>query len=68
MLELDQQTDVLGDFNIQLHLALAWAHLAYGKKAKARTEAQRARQLGEQLGGDWGQDDLEELIAAIESA
>ncbi|MFN2227756.1 MAG: serine protease, partial [Anaerolineae bacterium] len=44
---------------------LAWAHLAAGDPARARTEAERARQLSADMGYHWGQVDADEVLEAL---
>jgi hypothetical protein len=47
-------------------VALAWAHRAAGDPARARAEAERARQMSADMGYHWGQVDVAEVLAALE--
>jgi tetratricopeptide (TPR) repeat protein len=45
--------------------ALAWAHLASGDSARARTEAARARAMSDAMGYHWGKVDADAVLAAL---
>lgn len=49
-------------------MALAWAHLTSGDPSRAKAEAERARQMSAEMGYHWGQVDVAEVLAALESA
>ncbi len=54
-------------YQADAHVGLAWAHLAQGRVAEARREAERARQLSVEMGYHWGRVDADEVLAAVES-
>ncbi len=54
-------------YQADAHVGLAWAHLAQGRLAEARREAERARQLSVEMGYHWGRVDADEVLAAVES-
>jgi hypothetical protein len=47
-------------------VGLAWAHLAQGRLAEARREAERARQLSVEMGYHWGRVDADEVLMAVD--
>jgi tetratricopeptide (TPR) repeat protein len=49
-------------YEADARVGLAWAHLAAGDPARARTEAERARQLSADMGYHWGQVDAAEVL------
>ena len=49
-----------------IRVALAWANLAAGNKEKAKTEAQRAKQMSKEMGYYWGKKYADEILAEIE--
>lgn len=51
-----------------IRVALAWANLAAGQKEKAKAEAQRAKQMSDDMGYYWGKKDADEVLAEIEKA
>jgi tetratricopeptide (TPR) repeat protein len=53
-------------YEVDIRVALAWAHLAAGDTAKARAEARRALQLSGEMGYHWGQVDAEEVLGELE--
>ena len=52
-------------FGIWSSVALAWAQLASGNSAAAKTEAQRALTMSEEMDYHWGKVDAEEVLEKI---
>lgn len=52
-------------YEADIRNALAWAHIAAGDNSKARAEAERARQMSEEMGYYWGKADAAEVLAAL---
>jgi hypothetical protein len=52
-------------YEADARIALAWAHLASGDSARARTEAARARAMSDGIGYSWGKVDADAVLAAL---
>ena len=55
-------------YEVDIRVALAWAHLAAGNKETAKGEALYAKQMSEGMGYYWGKKDADEVLAEIEKA
>ena len=52
-------------YEADIRIALAWAHIAANDPAKAQTEAQRAKQMSEEMGYHWGKLDANEVLNTL---
>jgi len=52
-------------FEVDIHSALAWAHLANNDKTQAHIEAERAKTASTRMGYYWGQVDADEVLAKL---
>ncbi len=55
-------------YQADAHVGLAWAHLAEGRVAEARGEAERARELSVGMGYYWGRVDADEVLKEVQDA
>jgi tetratricopeptide (TPR) repeat protein len=53
-------------YEVDIRIALAWAHLSAKDKQAARAEVQRAKRMSEEMGYFWGKVDAEEVLAVLD--
>lgn len=54
-------------YETDIHIGIAWAHIAAGDKEKAKAEAKHALQISKKIGYYWGKVDAEEVLVKINS-
>jgi hypothetical protein len=55
-------------YEVDVRVALAWAHSSTGDKSRARIEAEYAHHMSKEMGYYWGKIDSEEVIDTLEKS